>query len=303
MRCLFVIAAAVCCGASELSAVVIASGDGSGNTTAPPDDPGFENIGGMGSGSVVYLGDRWILTAAHLGTGVTAAGFDGTNYNWEPGTETRLSNPAGSGLSGVVDLRMARLDSDPGLPALTIASAAPSAGEDVIMAGRGKTRQASDFHWDVTVLPDPDPDIWTEVMGPPADASGFKSDGAKIARWGENEVDEASLVVNTGWGDTQSFSTQFDAPGMTHEAQGANGDSGGGVFVKRGGSWELIGLMHSISVFDGQPGDTAVYGNKTNAADLSFYRDEILAVMAVPEPATASLVLAVTSCLSFRRRR
>jgi hypothetical protein len=36
---------------THVSAVIIASGDGSGNTTAPPDDPGFANVGIRGSGT------------------------------------------------------------------------------------------------------------------------------------------------------------------------------------------------------------------------------------------------------------
>ena len=43
----------------RVSAVVIVSGDGSGNTTIPLDDPGFVNVGQMGVGSAVYLGNRW----------------------------------------------------------------------------------------------------------------------------------------------------------------------------------------------------------------------------------------------------
>ena len=283
-------------------AVVIVSGDGSGNTTSPGDDPGFSNVGRMGAGGAVYLGNRWILTVAHLSTAGGTAIFGGTTYGFVSGTETRLSNPSGSGLSGVIDLRMIRLDGDPSLPSMTVASAAPSAGEDVIMIGRGRLRAPAQTHWTVTPVPDPDPDVWTEA-GASVDREGFTTSGVRNMRWGENEVDDDSLVVDAGWGETQSFSTKFDQTGgMVHEAQAVAGDSGGGVFAKRGGLWELIGIMHTVTNSDGQPANTAVYDNDTNSADLSFYAAQINALVATPEPST-SLLVAAGLVLCLRRRR
>ena len=49
--------------------MIIASGDGTGNTTAPADDPGFANVGNRGGLTGVYLGRRWVLTANHVGEG------------------------------------------------------------------------------------------------------------------------------------------------------------------------------------------------------------------------------------------
>ena len=46
-------------------AVIIDSGDGTGNTSAPADDPGWANVGQNAGFSGVYLGDGWILTAQH----------------------------------------------------------------------------------------------------------------------------------------------------------------------------------------------------------------------------------------------
>jgi hypothetical protein len=281
-------------------AVVIASGDGSGNTGAPGDDPGFANVGALGSGGAVYLGNRWILTAAHVSTAGGAASFGGISYGFVSGTDTRLNNPGGSGLSGPVDLRMIRLDGDPGLPAVTIGSAAPNSGTDVVMVGRGLSRAASPTTWSVDTAPDPD--VWTEG-GAMVDAEGFKEFSPKTMRWGENEIDNPSLVVNAGWGDTRSFSTKFDSSGgMTHEAQAAGGDSGGAVFAKNGAAWELIGIMHTVSTFSGQPANTAVFGNDTNAADLSLYADEINSTATAPEPSASLLALAGLS-VCLRRRR
>lgn len=55
---------------------MISSGDGSGNTTAPVDDPGFGNVGARGNATAVYLGNQWVLTANHVGTGSVVLGGD-----------------------------------------------------------------------------------------------------------------------------------------------------------------------------------------------------------------------------------
>ena len=51
------------------------------------------------------------------------------------------------------------------------------------------------------------------------------------------------------------------------------------MFIKNGGTWELAGVMFAIALFEEQPTDSAVYGNLTYAADLSYYRDQILDIM------------------------
>ena len=49
------------------AAVIIDSGDGTGNTGAPPDDPGWDNVGTRGGMTVVYVDNGWVVTAAHVG--------------------------------------------------------------------------------------------------------------------------------------------------------------------------------------------------------------------------------------------
>ena len=48
------------------AAVIIASGDGTGNTSAPADDPGFAHVAIKSGLSAVYIGDGWVLTANHV---------------------------------------------------------------------------------------------------------------------------------------------------------------------------------------------------------------------------------------------
>jgi hypothetical protein len=58
--------------------------------------------------------------------------------------------------------------------------------------------------------------------------------------------------------------------------------------------------MLYISLFEDQPGSTAVFGNRTLAADISTYRGAILAV--IPEPSSALLLVGVCGALALRRR-
>jgi hypothetical protein len=76
-----------------------------------------------------------------------------------------------------------------------------------------------------------------------------------------------------------TFTDPLDPSATTDEAAGANGDSGGGAFIKIGGNWYLAGTIFSISQYVGQPSTTSIYGNELFAVDLSFYRDDILAVI------------------------
>jgi hypothetical protein len=55
-------------------AVVIDTISGTGNTSAPADDPGWKNVGVRGIGTGVYLGNDWVLTAYHVGGGSIVLG-------------------------------------------------------------------------------------------------------------------------------------------------------------------------------------------------------------------------------------
>ena len=50
-------------------AVIIRNDDGTGNTKAPPDDPGWANVGLLGDYSAVYVANGWVLTTAQAGPG------------------------------------------------------------------------------------------------------------------------------------------------------------------------------------------------------------------------------------------
>jgi len=261
-------------------AVIIRTGDGTGNTTAPADDPGWANVGtkAVGGASVVYLGNGWVLTANHVGPGDVV--FGGTTYAWVPGTWHQLQTPGAPPQNA--DLGMFRIASEPpGLPDLTISDTTPPNGGEVIGVGYGRKRQPDETWWNSS---------WQEQTGTPA-FYGFNWTSGVTKRWGTNELDGTENVLNT-----ETFYTTFARfSGTSHEMQAALGDSGGAVFYKQGGQWELSGIMLAIAQYThtdpNQPFETAAYGNRTYAANLSVYKDQIIGYYAIPEPGTLALTV------------
>jgi hypothetical protein len=268
-------------------AVVIDTGDGSGNTSPPGDDPGWDAVGIAGGLTGVYLGRGWVLTANHVGEkDITLAG---AVYPAVLGSKIQFMTDA----STPADLALYRIEGRPSLPAVVLSASLPVAGVDeVTLIGRGWNREATLTEWTAD---------WTEFPPGPAVYSGFKQASGATMRWGSNLVEQADVRVNT----TQSFLVTFDeSGGVLHESQAVSGDSGGAAFIKRDGLWELAGILFARALFPDQPSATAVFGNQSIAADVSFYREQILAAMnpeipALPLPA----VFALAGMLAASARR
>ena len=249
--------------AFEARSVLISTGDGTGNTTAPSADPGFDNVGAIGGLTGVYVGNGWVLTANHVGENPIT--LLGVTYDPVPGSGIRFQN---SDLS-YVDLKAFKLlGPDPPLSDLAITDAAPTQGTLITIVGNGRNR-GMDTSWSVF--------------------TGWEWGTGRAIRWGTNKIAETGRL-DLG---TQSFSTVFDKlnPGQSngqHEADLVTGDSGGAAFTDSGASAELIGILFARGPFDGQPQYTSLMGtggtgNLGLIVYLCAYRGDILAVIEQPE--------------------
>ncbi len=284
-------------------AVVIAGGDGLGNTNAPSDNPGWANVGQFNTGqnSAVYLGNRWVLTAWHVYSNdhPTQVRFGSTWYNLESNSWTRITNSSGT----YADMILVRTETAPPLPDVTLRSSTIPNNAQLVMIGNGRQRHPTNSYWNAA---------WQETNAAGAVYTGFKmTTGFLQQRWGLNVIDNAFKSVNIIDGyfmvTTTSFRVTFDADAGPDEAQAVIGDSGGAVFYKSGGTWELVGMMFNVGTEAGQPWpNVVVYGNRSWVANLTtpVYYNQLAA--AIPEPGTvamAALAFFVVRTLRRLRRR
>lgn len=291
------------------AALVVA--DESGTTVAPADDPGWNYVS-TDSRNFVYLGNGWALSAFHVGLPDLESDpsdnfpeddnsddeliqFNGGSFKRIKGQSYPIANTT-SGWSAVTDLRLIRIDGDPGLAPLKIATqplteATPQMNRQVTIIGSGPSRLTNQTRWNSS---------WQEVESG-GSYIGYKTDGVAVKRWGTNEIADEDCLFNNcsndtnlqgrlqltlgiGPTDVMSMITQFDLNGLANETQVVGGDSGSSVFYKRNGVWELTGIVNAqYPVAQGQSTSNAVYTGYMVFADLSHYRGQIESVMDLHE--------------------
>ena len=249
---ILVLALLACLASPPASAVLLATGDGTGNTQPPADDPGWYSVGNQAGATAVYLGEGWVITANHVSNANPV--FAGVSYTMVPGSVQQLQGPGG----GLADLKIFRVNPFPPLPALALLPGPPPVNSEVVMIGRGRDRGAAAS--------------WNGF-------TGWYHGSTATMRWGTNRVSAANLDVLS----TRAFEMIFSQTGGTSfEAQAATGDSGGAVFVKSGGVWYLAGILFAVGPYQNQPSNMALFGNATYAAQLSAYAATLDAVADVP---------------------
>ena len=312
---LVVLALFLLASAASAPAVIIA-GDESHSTSAPADDFGFEDIAqvfgvsGNFYSSGVYIGNGWMLSAYHVVHDSSGSGFlfgnvilDGLFYSVDPASAIRLRNSDDS----FADLALFRLTTTPiGVTGASVSGTVPANNTQVILAGNGYHRETTQTQWNVNNSTNPP--TWTETTGT-GDHQGYYWDYTQTIRWGSNNLNSTPVVVDDGAGTTTMVRTSFTA-GVDGEAQGAAGDSGGGLFYKNGSNWQLLGITLTVDNFAGQPStvspsdiqhDSAVFGNNTYYADLAAYKPQIDAV--VPEPGIGTLFVTCAGLMLGTARR
>ncbi len=250
--------------AAPAQALVIDSGDGQGNTTPPADDSGYVHVGRLGTLSVICVGYGWVLSASHVSIGDVE--IDAVTYPAIPASRVIFDHDT----THKADIEAFLIDPYPEhLPVLSIRSGEATVGTSAIVIARGFDRGA--------------PTRWLGIDGYLWAVTTGKRWGTNliggVVQSGNPPTNKADVTI--GAQITTALVTDFteNAVGSDHEAQGAIGDSGGGLFIKEGGTWELAGILFALGPFPGQPSSTALYGNLSYYADLDTYRAQILDVI------------------------
>lgn len=242
------------------------------NSTTNTSDPGggvpWANVGSVNGGSGTYLGNGWVLTAAHVGAGSIA--FDSGTFQPD-GRVIRLSNPDTS----LADMLLYHLVLTPGLTGSVVSSSTPAIGSLVDLVGYGRIRGSAQQSFSTE---------YGTTIGFTWSASGAKSHGTN-----QIQTSVETLTVQ-GAGSFRGFLLDFTPPptlftppppfvNTVREAQVATGDSGGAVFYKKNGAtWELAGMIEALASFV-FPLPASVYGDESWVMDLPTYKTQIDALV------------------------
>jgi hypothetical protein len=252
-------------------AVLLGKSDGSGNTTAPADDPGWDRVGTVNGSTGVYLGEGFVLSAQHVGAGDLLLGS--TTYNLDLAYTPQYLQTQ-SGPDAYADLVIFRILNAPSASLLPIYGSSSEIGMTGTYIGYGLDRGAE--------VPD----------------QGWLWGSTATKRWGQNVID-TTFTISEGASFYESLVSDFDrvggsGTGLPEEAHAATGDSGGALFIKDAGIWKLAGIITAVtengrSFYDAntlQPGDQP---DRLYSVRLSAYDDWILTT--IPEPGTYGLLL------------
>ena len=217
-------------------------------------------------GTGVYLGNRYVLTAGHVGP-LTSVKVGFVDYFLD-------SSPAVA--IGQADMKLVRLASDPGLSGVRLNTNPSGDLGNSYLVGYGVGRASSS-------LLGSSPVTWGDST-------------TAIKRWGTNLVDGAIAGVQVAGYTSDLLRTQFNSNAGANEAALTIYDSGSALFRQIGSEWFLVGLGAYVQNSGYSLASTQF--NSRDSDDSYFIRissysnavDQIGAV-AVPEPSSRILFL------------
>lgn len=282
------------------------------NNSANQSDPGtgvpwnssakvVNSDGSLLSGSAVYLGDGYFLTANHVTMDLTYSSltFDGTTFFSIDPTFNDGNRTYGKQVAAGLDLAVFKLTST------------PSGVTNVTMLGTGTelfgaTNSATHIGWGVG----------RDLSVPLASTNVTWGDITTSAkRWGLNAPRDSTTISYNGYsydalityaGTTRALFLNWRGLGDDEDAATLY-DSGSGLYQQIGGQWYLIGIAAAV-----EQNGTSTYGDDRNDSGdtnyyvrISSYKQDIVAV--VPEPTTIPLLalggLALILAITVRKRQ
>lgn len=282
------------------NALILWGGDNDANQTDPGTGAPWGSVamvtnadGSLISGSAVYLGDGFLLTANHVTMDLTYSfiTFDQVEFfAIDPAFNDGVRD-YGMQVADGVDLAVFKLTSIPlsATAAVMLDTPTESFSSAATIVGWGVGR---------------DPMIPVETA-----EVDWGDDSTSAKRWGENVpkffgTNPYDFLVTIAGGSGPEFSP--DGVGAD-EAALTLYDSGSGLFQQIGGNWYLIGIGTAVENFGSTEfgDDNATGGDANYFARVSSYHDQITAL--VPEPSTAPLALTAAALLAgwqlLKRRR
>ena len=269
--------------AIDARAIIFYSAGNDHNTTDPGGGLPWQNVVEVRSssgitGSGVYLGNRYVLTAAHVGP-TEVIRINSTDFSLEPAVQIQI---------GTADMKLLRLQSDPGLGNVLLNTIATNDFGAARLVGYGVGRSSSS-------LLNQSPVPW--------------GDSATVAkRWGSNTVDGWMSVLSGGY-TSSVLVTQFNTNQGVDEAALTQFDSGSALFRFIDSQWYLAG----IGAYVRTPGSSTA--NPTDSSysqpddDNYFIRistyataQDFLGGVAVPEPGVIQLLGGAGLFYLLRRR-
>ena len=245
----------------------------------------WENVVQMRSdsgpiGTGVYLGNRYVLTAGHVGP-LTSVKVGFVDYLLD-------SSPAVA--IGRADMKLVRLASDPGLNGVRLNTNPSGDTGNSYLVGYGVGRASSS-------LLSSSPVTW-------GDSS------TALKRWGTNLVDGTIAGVQVGGYTSDLLRAQFNSNAGVNEAALTIYDSGSALFRQIGSDWYLVGLGAYVqnsgyslasSQFNSTESDDNYFIRISSYADSSV----MIGGVGVPEPSSQSLLFVgvafLSACLLARR--